>query len=185
MLVSCLLGQFVTLALAAPPFTLPSLTLIKPPHINASVPNPIRPPPPLKYVKSSSYRQHHTHPCSHLPSSPYYYTDPSSPVVVKFYAYGLALPEQHVRSTLGSALRDINAQLHPQDPITDRQLRYSSGNVYLLMHQNGQMTWDVLETAIWGLMHFVQTYECVDFDFDIGEFGMERAFGTGALGVFR
>ncbi len=44
------------------------------------------------------------------------------------------------------------------------------------------MTWEVLETTIWSLSHFLETYECVDFDFDVGEFGMERAFGTGVLG---
>lgn len=44
------------------------------------------------------------------------------------------------------------------------------------------MTWEVFEKAVWGLMHFGETYECVDFDFDVGEFGMERAFGTGVLG---
>lgn len=44
------------------------------------------------------------------------------------------------------------------------------------------MTWEVLEKTIWGLTYFVETYECVDFDFDIGEFGMEKAFGTGVLG---
>lgn len=44
------------------------------------------------------------------------------------------------------------------------------------------MTWEVLENTIWGLLHFVETYEFVDFDFDVGEYGMERAFGTGVLG---
>lgn len=46
------------------------------------------------------------------------------------------------------------------------------------------MTWEVFEGAVWGLMDFVERYECVDFDFDVGEFGMERVFGTGVLGGF-
>lgn len=53
-----------------------------------------------------------------------------------------------------------------------------------MIHQNGHMTWEVLEMTIWGLMHFLKTYECVDFEFDIGVFGMEKAFGTGVLGAF-
>lgn len=44
------------------------------------------------------------------------------------------------------------------------------------------MTWEVVERTVWGLMHFVESFECVDFDFDVGEVGMERAFGTGVLG---
>ncbi len=63
-------------------------------------------------------------------------------------------------------------------------LEYAFENTYLVIHQNGQMTWEVFERMIWGLLHFVEVYEFVDFDFDIGEFGMERAFGTGVLGGF-
>lgn len=55
----------------------------------------------------------------------------------------------------------------------------------MVVHQNGQMTWEVFEKTLWGLMHFVEDYDCVDFDFDVGEFGMEKAFGTGALGDFK
>lgn len=44
------------------------------------------------------------------------------------------------------------------------------------------MTWEVLENAVWGLMYFVDTFEIVEFEFEIGKFGMERAFGTGLLG---
>ena len=44
------------------------------------------------------------------------------------------------------------------------------------------MTWEVLENTVWGLMHFVDTFEIVEFEFEIGKFGMARAFGTGVLG---
>lgn len=46
------------------------------------------------------------------------------------------------------------------------------------------MTWEVFEKTLWGLIYFVETYEFIDLDFDVGEFGMEKAFGTGALGGF-
>lgn len=55
----------------------------------------------------------------------------------------------------------------------------------MLIRQNGQMTWEVFEETLWALQDFVELYECVDFDFDIGEFGMDKAFGTGVLGAFR
>lgn len=54
----------------------------------------------------------------------------------------------------------------------------------MLIHQNGQMTWEVFEKTLWGVMYFIETYECVDFDFDVGEWGMEKAYGTGVLGGF-
>ncbi|CAD6593567.1 MAG: hypothetical protein ASARMPREDX12_007324 [Alectoria sarmentosa] len=164
MLVFCLLTYFLTLALAAPPVTSPSLALVNPAQINATFP----PPPSL----------------NHLPPSPYYYTTPSTPVTLKFYSYGLPLPGQNVLTVLNTGLRDVNAQLHPENLITNPVLHYSSGKVYLFMHQNGDMTWEVFEKTLWGLLHFVETYECVDFDFDVGEWGMERAFGTGVLGGF-
>ena len=46
------------------------------------------------------------------------------------------------------------------------------------------MTWEVLESTIGGLFHFVQTYECVGFDFDVGGSGNETPFGTGILKIF-
>ena len=46
------------------------------------------------------------------------------------------------------------------------------------------MTWEVLESTIGGLLYFVQTYECVGFDFDVGGTGNETPFGTGVLNIF-
>ena len=96
----------------------------------------------------------------------------------------MPIPLQNVLTVLNTGLRDVNAELPPQSLINDRVLHYSSGKVYLLIHQNGQMTWEVFEKTLWGLMYFIETYECVDFDVDVGEWGMEKAFGTGVLGGF-
>lgn len=103
-------------------------------------------------------------------------------MILKFYSYGVPLPPENLLGVLGTALRDVNAQLHPETLVPDRVLRYRSGKVYLLMEQKGQMTWEVFEKVVWGLMHFGEAYARVEFDFDVGEFGMERAFGTGVLG---
>lgn len=168
MLVFCLLSYFLTPSLAAAPFTLPSLTFINLSDINTTIPSsfPSRP--------SSN----------HLPPSPYYYTTPSTTITLKFYSYGLPISPRNVLIVLNTALRDVNAQLYPQNLIADRVLHYSSEKVYLLIHQNGHMTWEVFEKTLWGLIYFVETYEFIDLDFDVGEFGMEKAFGTGALGGF-
>ena len=50
-----------------------------------------------------------------------------------------------------------------------------------MIYQNGEMTWEMLESTIWGFFHFVYTYECVGFDFDIGGLGKETLFATGVL----
>ena len=44
------------------------------------------------------------------------------------------------------------------------------------------MTWEDWENAVWGLLHFVETFESLEFEFEIGKSGMERAFGMGVLG---
>ena len=43
------------------------------------------------------------------------------------------------------------------------------------------MTWEVLESTIWGLFHFVRTYECVGFDFDLVGSVDKKQYGTGVL----
>ena len=46
------------------------------------------------------------------------------------------------------------------------------------------MTWEVLESTIGALFHFVQTYEFVGFDFDVAGSGNDKPFGTGVLKIF-
>ena len=69
--------------------------------------------------------------------------------------------------------------------IPDRILRFGHNDVYLVMHHNGRMTWRVLETALRGIVVFLEKYEYVEMDLDIGQIGMEQFFGTGSLGRFR
>ena len=45
------------------------------------------------------------------------------------------------------------------------------------------MTWKVWETALQGLADFVEMYEYVDMDFDVGQTGVDKFFGTGVLGM--
>ena len=44
------------------------------------------------------------------------------------------------------------------------------------------MTWEDWENAVWGLLHFVDTFESMEFEFEIGKSGMKKAFGMGVLG---
>ena len=60
---------------------------------------------------------------------------------------------------------------------------YGSGGVALVIHTNSLLTWGMLgevERAIW---EFVNEYEFVDFDFDLGAPGhfKESIYGIGAL----
>lgn len=45
------------------------------------------------------------------------------------------------------------------------------------------MTWKVWQTALEGIADFVEMYECVDMDFDVGQTSLESFFGTGVLGA--
>ena len=83
------------------------------------------------------------------------------------------------------ATRAISAHGSLDAPIPDKMIRYGSGDVFLLLHQRGRMTWKVWETALRGIADFVERYEYVDLDFDVGQIGMERFFGTGVLGIDR
>ena len=69
--------------------------------------------------------------------------------------------------------------------IVDRILRFGSNDVYLVIHHRGRMTWRVLETALRGIVVFLEKYEYVDMEFDIGQIGLEQFFGTGSLGMFK
>ena len=72
-----------------------------------------------------------------------------------------------------------------EEPIPDRIVRYGFRNVYIIVHQSGRMTWGVWETALRGIVDFLEEYEYVDMDFDIGQTGVEKFFGTGTLGMFK
>lgn len=47
------------------------------------------------------------------------------------------------------------------------------------------MSWKVWEMALQGIVDFVERYEYVDMDFDVGQIGMEQFFGTGVLGMMK
>ena len=62
-------------------------------------------------------------------------------------------------------------------------LRYTSKNVALIIHCKGLLTWGMLEGVERGIWEFVNQYEYVDFDFDVGAPGLwkENIYATGAL----
>ncbi len=58
-----------------------------------------------------------------------------------------------------------------EEPIFDHVVRYGSGDVFLTRHHRGGMTWRKWETALRGIADFVERYEYVDMEFDVGEMG--------------
>lgn len=122
---------------------------------------------------------------SRLPPDPFLYHVPDSDETVRFYSYGTLLPRKDVIHVLVRATRDIAAHGSSKAPIPDKMIRYESRNAFLLLHQSGRMTWKVWETALQGIADFVERYEYVDMDFDVGQMGMEEYFGTGVLGMMK
>ena len=124
-------------------------------------------------------------PPSRLPSDPFFYNCPTTSsdptVVIKFYAYGVRIPYDDVAQGLQEAT--YLAQRHARrEEIPSSVRQFKSGDLRLIVHSKGRMTWGILQTAALGIWNFVNTYEYVDFDFDVGsmEDGV-KYFGTGAL----
>lgn len=70
-------------------------------------------------------------------------------------------------------------QINIQSPLHS----YGSGNVALIIHTNPLLTWGMLQEIEGRIWDFVNEYEFVDFDFDLGAPGLwkERIYGIGAL----
>ena len=118
---------------------------------------------------------------STLPVDHFNYRIPRSDETLEFWNYGSPLSREDVIYCLQKAIREIDHQPRTDAVIDDMVLQYASRNVRLLVHHGGIMTWDVWRTAVRGILDFVTTYECVDFDFDVGQPGLASYFGTGAL----
>ena len=67
--------------------------------------------------------------------------------------------------------------------IRTRILKYTSNNVALVIHCKGLLTWGMVERVERAIWEFVNRYEYVDFDFDMGAPGVskENLYGIGAL----
>ncbi len=85
------------------------------------------------------------------------------------------------------ATRAIAMHGASEEPIPDHVLRYGAGDVFFVMHHRGGMTWRRWETALRGIADFVERYEYVDMEFDIGIMGQKQHeyIGTGVLGHFK
>ena len=102
--------------------------------------------------------------------------------MVRLYNYRYSLPKGDVIHAIVLATREIAMHGSSDEVIPDRVLKYDCDDVYILLHHNGRMTWRLWETALRGIVTFLQNYEYVDMEFDVGLIGMERWYGTGALG---
>lgn len=56
-----------------------------------------------------------------------------------------------------------------------------SGVVNMVIHVRPTMTWEVFATMIRGLKAFLNEWEYVECDFDIGQIGYDNFYGTGAI----
>lgn len=120
---------------------------------------------------------------SRLPPEPFLYHAPNSDETVRFYGYGIALPRKDVIHAILTANRDVAAHGSSDAPLTHRMFRYEAADVFIVLHQSGRMTWKVWETALQGIAEFVEKYEYVELDFDIGQKTEGRFFGTGVLSM--
>ena len=62
-------------------------------------------------------------------------------------------------------------------------LKYTFNNVALVIHCRGLLNWGMLGRVERGIWDFLNQYEYVDFDFDMGAPGLwkENVYGSGAL----
>ena len=76
------------------------------------------------------------------------------------------------------------ASIHPgQMNIRTHMLKYTSNNVAMIVHCKGLLAWGMLERVERSIWEFVNEYEYVEFDFDVGAPGVwkENVYATGAL----
>ena len=117
------------------------------------------------------------------PSDPFIYIVPHSDETVRFYNYGVPLPEKDVVAVLSRAAREVAAHGSSQELIPDTIKSYKSGKVVLLLHHKNKMTWKAWKLALIGITDFVGRYEVVDMDFDVGQRGGKVFYGTGVLSL--
>ena len=117
------------------------------------------------------------------PSDPFIYIVPHSDETVRFYNYGVPLPEKDVIAVLTIAAREVAAHGSSRQVIPDTIKRYQSGKVALLLHHKNKMTWQAWKSALIGITDFVGRYEYVDMDFDVGQRGGKTFYGTGVLSL--
>lgn len=70
-----------------------------------------------------------------------------------------------------------------KEPIEADELRYTSGNVQLLLHPRKTMTWKMWAVAIQGIWSFITRVQSVELEFDFVELEFAEAVGTGSLTV--
>ena len=120
---------------------------------------------------------------SRPPSDPFIYIVPHSDETVRFYNYGVPLPEEDVIAVLSRAAGEVAAHGSSEELIPDTMKRYKSGKVVFLLHHKNNMTWKAWKLALIGITNFVGRYEVVDMDFDVGQRGGKVFYGTGVLSL--
>lgn len=118
-----------------------------------------------------------------LPRSPHYMQFPDSSGVVKFYNYGPAIDMSDTLRLITEATTDCSHHPDPAEIIDAGALLYPEGSVALTLGPGRLMTWGQWTEVLLLIKRFLDTYEYVSFDFDVG--ANQGLLGSGYLHIRR
>ncbi|KAL6714059.1 hypothetical protein ACLMJK_008553 [Lecanora helva] len=119
-----------------------------------------------------------------LPNEPNYYPIPSSDEQLKLYSLGPKIRKASCVSLFQAVKRDVAYNVKNGNAMSNHPLHYDMGHVHLIFHVTVAMSWHDLGTMVRGLQGWMEKWEFVQCDFDMGQLGVDRMFGTGALVAF-
>ena len=118
-----------------------------------------------------------------LPRSPHYMQFSDSSGVVKFSNYGPAIDMSDTLRLITEATSDCSHHPDPAEIIDAGALIYPEGSVTLTLGPGRLMTWGQWSEVLWLIKRFLDAYEYVSFDFDVG--ANQVLVGSGYLHIKR
>lgn len=117
------------------------------------------------------------------PSDPFVYRVPQSSQLITFSHYTRTLKREDVLACLLEAALEVIKELSlGHDGVVDTQeLQANSNRVHLILYPDPRLTWSIWGTTINGISSWVDSYDFLDCEFDIGMFGFPGKFGSGFL----
>lgn len=116
---------------------------------------------------------------SQLPPEPFYYSPTRTDQTLKLYGFGYPVTQADLIEIYYKVRQDVVS--YTGDRILEGPLLYASGDVRLVLHPKGKMTWEMWEAVVLGILAFGTEYDNVELDFDIYLRGLKMYFGTGVL----
>ncbi|KAG6989924.1 hypothetical protein G7Y79_00061g093110 [Physcia stellaris] len=122
---------------------------------------------------------------TNLPPDPYFYHPPSggeTDIVIKFYHFGLRRPHPiDVFVVLRKALEEVSKHYDEKyEALGTKKLHFENRETFLLLQPGNFMDWEDLGIMIRGLLHFANSYESVEYYYEVIAEG-DGVLGTGAL----